>query len=267
MAAGRSGSGERPAAPPPTIVGGQPPGPLRDTADRVPTGLEALLSMAAAAPDFAEALQARPAEALRASGLSLTPSERAMLASVSGEGLRAAVRGVRDQLPEEARREFLGWSAAAMLLLAGGLGGATTACDHWGPVKGSRPDDPTPRSRGISPDMPGLAPASPRPRPEPAPPTQGIRPDLPAAPGFPAAETGLRPDPPPPLGPTGTGIRPDLPEHDQPERYGSARTGSRPDPPPPRPDAGRPRPPPPPKSRGISADLPDDPFDDDPGRR
>ena len=115
----RDGSGPQSAVKT-TIVGGQPPGNQRDLEGRVPVGIEELLAMAAVDDDFAEALDGRRAEAIEASGVALTDSERAILGTVDRGALEQMVAGVRGLLPEQARREFLGRSAAAMMFLMGG---------------------------------------------------------------------------------------------------------------------------------------------------
>lgn len=245
----------------PTIVGGQPPSEAQGVGSGVPVGVEELLSMAAVDPKFAAALQERPEQAIQVSGVLLTASERAILNSVGPASLGTMIAGVREVMPDEERREFLGHSAAAMLLLASGLGGTAASCDEMGmTATGSRPDPPAEHKY---PAPTGARPDPPEPKPAPREPDMGRRP----------METGSRPDEPPPK-PHGfdspkTGSRPDEPEPappkpDQGIRRPSPTRGIRPDRPRPpnrpplsrgvRPDRPRPMP----KSRGISPDLPDD---------
>ena len=280
----------------PTIVGGQPPSDGQGLGSEVPTGVELLLSMAAVDPAFATALQERPDETIQASGVTLTASERAILGSVGRGSLGAMIVGVRQVMPDEERRKFLGHSAAAMLLLASGLGGGAAACEGCGAkVTGSRPTPPIEHNY----------PAPTGSRPDPPDPPDPPEPPEPPSKRHPGIETGIRPDliesRPTPMGKT-TGSRPDLPEPSprplsrgispdrpmplsrgiSPDRPHSPKTGSRPDKPEPpkkpdagikrpsptrgiRPDKPRPnagvspdRPRPMPKSRGISPDLPGD---------
>jgi len=124
------GDGKRGPTVKTTIVGGQPPGNERAPGG-IPVGVEELLSMAAVEPEFAQALMERPEETIQASGVALTESEQAILKSVGPGNLAAMIDGVRGVMPDEQRRDFLGRSAAAVLLLASGVGSGAAACD-WG---------------------------------------------------------------------------------------------------------------------------------------
>lgn len=225
-----------------TIVGGQPPGNERALDGSVSVGIEELLSMAAADEEFAGALLERREEALEASGVPLTASERAILGTVTPAALEQMIAGVRAMLPEPERREFLGRSAAAMLLLLGsGAAASGAGCNRS--VTGSRPEPipaPPQTTTGSRPDRPE----------EITPP----RPDMGVAEPPPLPPTGHRPD----LPPKSRGISPDRPRPDE-HGFGSPKTGSRPDEPEPKPkpDAGRPRPPTRPRpTRGIRPDYP-----------
>jgi hypothetical protein len=84
------------------------------------TGLEAILGMAAAQPEFARALAAEPARAVEATGLELSATERAVVAGVDQASLGQLVAGVDRSLPSGARRQFLQLAGAALLVLGGG---------------------------------------------------------------------------------------------------------------------------------------------------
>lgn len=217
------GDGKRGPTVKTTIVGGQPPGNERAPGG-IPVGVEELLSMAAVEPEFAQALMERPEETIQASGVALTESEQAILKSVGPGNLAAMIDGVRGVMPDEQRRDFLGRSAAAVLLLASGVGSGAAACDWGMKATGSRPDPVEhkyPAPTGARPDPPN---------PPPAP-----KPDMYRGP----IETGSRPDPPP-APEAVTGSRPDEPEEKPPRK----------------PDAGRKRPQP---TRGIRPDRPKPP--------
>jgi len=160
-----------------TIVGGQPPGNQRLLSE-VPVGLEQLLAMAAASEDFARALRQGPDSAIRASGLRLTGTERAVLGATPEPMVAKMIARVETLLPRPERRVFLERAAAALVVLVGG--GALAAC------KGGK-TGPGARSGGAAEPMDsdpmGTEPVDvPRPmetmrdHPPPGPPA-GIRPD------------------------------------------------------------------------------------------
>ncbi len=147
--------------------------------------------MAAADPDFAEALYQQRSQAIVASGAKLTATEAAILSSIDTATLRAMVGRMRGALPEPERRSFLRRATAALLAL---VGGGTAAVASVGcrdadagrnvkpppAVTGARPDRPPPPDPE-TPDTKTTPPAEsdtsePKPKPKPAPPA-GIRPD------------------------------------------------------------------------------------------
>jgi hypothetical protein len=83
----------------------------------LPTGLQSLVSMAAADPRFADALIADRDAAVAASGLTLTPAERAVLRALPPSALRALAAGVSKNLPESSRRAFLARVGPALVTL------------------------------------------------------------------------------------------------------------------------------------------------------
>jgi hypothetical protein len=85
--------GDRPVEQPAvrtTIVGGRPPGSGRAVGD-IPRGLEVLVKKAAVDPDFRRRLLAERAEVAQRIGLTLTPAEALMLATVPAEQLAAII--------------------------------------------------------------------------------------------------------------------------------------------------------------------------------
>ena len=189
-----------------TIVGGRPPegAPSRFP---VPTGIQKLLHLAAASPEFLRLLLQRRAHVAEAAGVGLTGSEAAVLGAIS-DGQLAAMAGAvpRSSLGPSSRQV-----AAAAVVLLGGAG--TASCDfaveaadrvlrsEMATDGGAAPDEPPPRDTampappaGIAPDIPeDLPPVAPddppaipeldEPAVEPildeARPTRGIRPDVP----------------------------------------------------------------------------------------
>lgn len=118
--------------------------PFRE--QQVPVGLERLLGMAAADPEFARALGERRSESLEASGVTLTPAEEAMLAATPAAALGQLVASVGRRLADEDRRAFLASAGAALLLLAGCKGepssgrGSAAAGPAASPTPGPRPE-------------------------------------------------------------------------------------------------------------------------------
>jgi len=121
----------------------------------VPVGLEALLGLAAVDEDFRRRLVERRGDLADAAGVELTPSERAILASIPSEQLEAMAERVPP--PPSHRREFLRSAAASAVVL---LGGASLAgCERVrppqeSPVEGIRAEEPLPMTAGVMPDMP-----------------------------------------------------------------------------------------------------------------
>ena len=180
-----------------TIVGGQPPGNARQVAP-IPVALEELLGMAAATPDFAEALLKDSDAVAAAADLDLTATERAILKAIDGQQLTLMVDEVREQLPESDRRAFFEQAALAIAVMVGGGAAAAAGC---GPKKKSRPaGEEGDTSMGASPMDPATSqadastPVMSREPPVRNSPTKGIRPDRDRvkAPGS-APITGSRP--------------------------------------------------------------------------
>jgi hypothetical protein len=156
-------------------------GPTLSPAE-IPAGLESLLTLAAVNDDFAAVLARDPEGAVRASGVALTPAERAILAASTPESLRQLAAAVRERLPRPARRRFLALATAAvMTLVAGGAvtrnrsscAGSVALASEGRAVLAS--PSPTPGNR---PDRP----VRPRPGPRENAPTAGIQPDRPEPP-------------------------------------------------------------------------------------
>ena len=172
-----------------TIVGGQ--SKVRTKASgAVPQGLEALLSRASGDQRFGKRLVADRSAAAEASGIELSPSEVALLASVTNAQLEQLIAQAP---PTRARRGFIGTAAASLgaVLSSAALGGCP-------------PEDPGPATKGIRPDVPD----------DPGPATGGVRPDVPPEKKDDEDEDnrinrGLRPTGPPPKT---RGIQPDIPD-------------------------------------------------------
>ena len=117
-------------------------------------GMEKVLVAAAADTSFREALLLGDrAEAVRALGLELSPSEQAMLGAIPREQLRAAIAAMDISPDNMARRSFLRnvAASAAVVVTVDGVAGCSDDSD-----KPPKPDLPT--ATGIRPDlpMPGL---------------------------------------------------------------------------------------------------------------
>lgn len=216
-----------------TIVGGQPPGNDRQQ-QPVPVGIEELLTLAAVDDELARVLVEDRSAIIDTGAVSLTSTERSILASIDADSLSRMVARVDLSREEEDRRSFLGHSAGVVLALVGGGAAATSSCK----VTGSRPDNPEDKKpakvTGSRPDTPqekkspppaddepcdkkegdpqgssigGLTTRSKDAGPPPPKPPTGSRPDRPDKK---PKTRGIRPDRPP-RG-TKTGIRPDRPE-------------------------------------------------------
>ena len=111
--------------------------------------IEVLLKKASVDPLFRTAFLERRGEVAQAIGLSLEPTEAAMLRAVPREQLEAII--ARTSVPEEHRRAFLGQAAAAMLTALGIVAGRPgTAAE---PEPGSTVPAP-PMFGGVRPDAP-----------------------------------------------------------------------------------------------------------------
>lgn len=184
--------------------------PSANRGNRSLGALEQVLALAASDKHYAEELATRPEELIRASGLSLTDSERHTVAAVGGAGLRRAAGAVGVTLSREHRRMFLRRAGEALAVLVGGtlvLTGQgckkkTGAPETREPAKSSTPTNAAPAEPDLSaptePDLLALA--------EPGPPDQERHPGV-------IGLLGSRPDSPGRVVGIGSiGARPDLPE-------------------------------------------------------
>ena len=153
-----------------TIVGGRPPGSGQPVGE-IPRGIEVLVKKAAVDAEFKALLLSRRAAAAEAIGLTLQPAEAAMLAVAPAEQLEAII--ARTSVPQEHRRAFLGWAAAAMLAALGALATAK-GCElverakqeqFEKPYGADRPKYHGPAPGGARPDRPYVGPAPPPPSP------------------------------------------------------------------------------------------------------
>ena len=123
-----------------TIVGGRPPGSGTDVGP-IPRGIEVLVKKAAVDPAFKALLLETRAAAADAIGLTLEPSEAAMLDAVPAAQLAAIVD--HTSVSPMTRAAFLGRAATAMLAA---LGAAAVEPAEAG-------DMPPPAPEGIRPDL------------------------------------------------------------------------------------------------------------------
>jgi hypothetical protein len=126
-----------------TIVGGRPPG-AGQTVGAISRGIEILIKKAAVDQDFKSRLVETRADAAKLIDLELMPAEAMMLAAVPASQLKAIID--QTTVPQEHRRAFLGYVAAAMLAC---LGVVPVGCSEEvkgirPEVKGSRPEPPAP---------------------------------------------------------------------------------------------------------------------------
>jgi len=153
----------------------------------LPRSVEQLLALAAVDPRFAARLLDDPLTAAEDRALTLSASERALLAALPRAALQQMIDAFAERIPEPERRRFLGQSAAAVLagaLLAGSDRCGGEPARHIGTETGSRPHRPPPRRE-----------------PKPAAASQPC-----AGSGSSRGKGGIRPD-----RPTTTGVRPDRP--------------------------------------------------------
>ncbi len=173
-------SADDPSATGPTIVGGQPPGALRQPPRAVPVGLEKILYTAAVDSAFREELLADRERAIHARGLALEPSELAMLKLAPREQLAASIAALDTSEANLARRGFMRAVAGAVTLAAGSV---LAGCGDDAQPAGIRPNelgvDARYDTRGIQPDLPRLdsGPPSAGVRANDGPMPAGIRPD------------------------------------------------------------------------------------------
>jgi hypothetical protein len=142
-----------------TIVGGRP---RRRKTYRmnIPAGIEKILYVASIDPAFRARLLRDRAAAIASRKVALTPSESAVLASVSDETLGTMIDQI--QPGKHGRRRFMRAVAVAAVTLATGT--AAVACDGDDNIKGVTADVP---EEEVQADMEDIA-------------TQGILPDVPA---------------------------------------------------------------------------------------
>ncbi|MDX9999666.1 MAG: hypothetical protein RBU30_00065 [Polyangia bacterium] len=181
-----------------TIVGGQPEGNARDLPP-IPVGLEHLMGLAAASPEFADALAQDRKATVEATGLDFSASERAILASVPAPALDQMISRVKGRLDAPDRRRFLEQASLALAALLGAS--AAAGCKK-------KPSQESSDKSGGSPDkdQPGTPEAEgDRPAREVEPPPPEAKAD--AAAPRPADPPPERPEASPPARP-GAGERP-----------------------------------------------------------
>jgi hypothetical protein len=124
-----------------TIVGGQPPKRRHRYEGKisVPVGLEKLLYLAADDPSFRRRLLDDWRLTVEAAGVSLRPSERAILETGDRDMLARMIDGIVPANPK--RRKFMGLVAAAVTSLAAGTAGCIdTDSTNYGVDAGVGPD-------------------------------------------------------------------------------------------------------------------------------
>ncbi len=93
-----------------------------DSAVPVPVGVEQVLLLVGVEPRFAEAMRRTPREALAASGVALSDTERAILETVDDDRLARMAEQAVASVEEPTRRVFMGQATAAVLALGAGAG-------------------------------------------------------------------------------------------------------------------------------------------------
>ena len=112
-----------------TIVGGQPKRRRRSEGKvQVPVGLEKILFHAARDGSFKNLLLADRDAAIEKSGVSLRPSEHAMLSVATDDALEAMIAKINPSNPK--KRKFMGLVAAAATSLAAGTAVIAGGCDN-----------------------------------------------------------------------------------------------------------------------------------------
>jgi hypothetical protein len=102
-----------------TIVGGRP-SPAAEADGSTPTGIQRLLAAASLDPELRTAVARDPLLAASSIGIELSPSEGAILTSVSAEQLALMVDSMGRQTRD--RRQFLATAAGAAVAIAAGVG-------------------------------------------------------------------------------------------------------------------------------------------------
>ncbi len=105
----------------------------------MPVGLEKILFHAARDTIFKRLLLADRDAAIEESGVSLRPSERAMLSVATDDALEAMIARINPSNPK--KRKFMGLVAAAATSLAAGTVLVAGGCDAQTVVKGSTADE------------------------------------------------------------------------------------------------------------------------------
>jgi hypothetical protein len=131
------------------MFGGTPPS--TDAGQRpLPTGIQALLRLAAVDADFRRKLLESRGAAAAEAGVELTPSEQAVLQAAPAAQLELMI----DSVPPPDRRSFLqGVAASAVTVLGGAALAEAARLEDLTAKGGARPDVPQP-TRGIRPDVP-----------------------------------------------------------------------------------------------------------------
>ena len=112
-----------------TIVGGQPKRRRRSEGKvQVPVGLEKILFHAARDTSFKKLLLADRDAAIEKSGVSLRPSEHAMLSVATDDALEVMIAKINPSNPK--KRKFMGLVAAAATSLAAGTAVIASGCDN-----------------------------------------------------------------------------------------------------------------------------------------
>lgn len=185
-----------------TIVGGRPPGSGKPLG-AIPRGVEVLIKKAAVDPEFRRTLLALRGAAAEEIGLSLTPTEAALLRVAPAQQLEAIID--RTRVAPEIRPAFLGKAAAFMLAA---LGAASGGAAQVVVAKGVRPVDRPPATQ------PAPADAN---APQEVAGARATRPNFPAAGSMPPAGPGIAP-----------GTRPARPPTSKPVRLPTSGPASRP---------------------------------------
>ena len=111
-----------------TIVGGQPHKRRNSQGKvQVPVGLEKILFHAARDDGFKKLLLADRVTAIEKSGVSLRPSERAMISVATDDTLEAMIAKINPSNPK--KRKFMGLVAAAATSLAAGTALIAGGCE------------------------------------------------------------------------------------------------------------------------------------------
>ncbi len=175
----------------------------------VPIGMERLLGLAAVDDRLAEELERDPVALADGCGITLEPTEKAMLSATSGEALRRMISGIRVGLAAPDRREFMRHAAVIVTALTVGGAAAAGGCKKTTPDSGpTGPKDP-PDMGAKPPDMDAPPPDMDAPPPDMAAEPDAGAPVLKPPRYIDRVNRGVSPRRPRPLRPrTGTGVRP-----------------------------------------------------------